>query len=96
MLEHFNVSVENRMKCFCDNYDLKNLIKQPTCHKFYAHKIATQFLQYTSVRDGLPDFHLMTLTVMGKFYKFYTPCVKRRIFEATECLFSINTSLRQQ
>lgn len=52
MLEDFNVSVENRMKCFCDNYDLKNLIKQPTCHKFYAYKIATQFLQYTSVRNG--------------------------------------------
>lgn len=52
MLEDFNVSVENRMKCFCDNYDLKNLIKQPACHKFYAYKIATQFLQYTSVRNG--------------------------------------------
>ena len=92
MLEDFNVSVENRMKCFCDTYDLKNLIKQPTCHKFYACKIAYSTLV---LGMGLPDFHLMTLTVMRKFYKFYTPCVKRRIFEGTECLFSINTSLRQ-
>ena len=24
---------EKHMKCFCDNYNLKSLIKQPTCYK---------------------------------------------------------------
>ena len=24
---------EMHMKCFCDNYNLKSLIKQPTCYK---------------------------------------------------------------
>ena len=33
-LGDFNVGVnDNHMKSFCENYGLKNLIKQPTCYK---------------------------------------------------------------
>ena len=34
ILGDFNADIqEKRMKCFCDNYNLKSLIKQPTCYK---------------------------------------------------------------
>ena len=34
LLGDFNVRVdENHMKSFCENYDLKSLIKRPTCYK---------------------------------------------------------------
>ena len=34
ILGDFNACVgEKHMKCFCDNYNLKSLIKQPACYK---------------------------------------------------------------
>ena len=34
MLGDFNVEIEEaNMKSFCENYNLKSLIKQPTCYK---------------------------------------------------------------
>ena len=33
ILSNFNVAVdENHVNSFCDSYNLKNLIKQPTCY----------------------------------------------------------------
>ena len=34
ILGAFNVAIEEKhMKCFCNNYNLKSLIKQATCYK---------------------------------------------------------------
>ena len=67
------------MKYFCENYDLTNLIKQPTCHRnptnptCFLHEydlILTNaprsFHSTYVVETGMPDFHLLTMTVMRK------------------------------
>ena len=65
------------MKCFCDNYNLKSLIKQPTCYKNSDNPtciglmltIAPPSFQSTSLLEtGLSNFHLMTLAAMRKIY----------------------------
>ena len=33
ILGNFNVEIEANMKSFCENYNLRNLIKQPICYK---------------------------------------------------------------
>ena len=79
----FNVTDDDyHMKSFCENYDLKNLIRQPTCYKNTSNPVCIDLIltnvpcsfQSTSVVEtGLPDFHLMTLTVMRKSFKKYQP-----------------------
>ena len=70
------------MKCFCDNYNLKSLIKQSTCYKNPDNPTCIDLLlanaprsfQSTCVLEKrLSDFHLMTLTVMGKIFKKLQP-----------------------
>ena len=66
------------MKCFCDNYGLKTLIRKLTCYKNSENPTCID-LMLTNVphcwwsscviETGLPDFHLMTLTVMKKEYR---------------------------
>ena len=66
---------EPHMKTFCENYNLQNFIKQPTCYKNPSRPTSTDLIltsvprsfQSTCVIEtGLSDFHLMTLTVMKK------------------------------
>ena len=73
----FNVTDdEHHMKSFCENYDLKNLIRQPTCYKNPANpackdliltNVPRSFQGTCLVETGLSNFHLMTLTIMRKF-----------------------------
>ena len=72
------------MKCFCDNYNLKSLIKQPTCYKNPDNPTCIDLLLTNAPRNfqstcvletGLPDFHLMTLTVMRKSFERLQPRV---------------------
>ena len=83
MLGGFNTDIEEKhMKCFCDNYNLKSLIKQPTSYKnpdsptcidlllTYAPR---SFQSACVLKTGLSDFHLMTLTVMRKSLKKLQP-----------------------
>ena len=72
------------MKCFCDNYDLKTLIRKltcynnsgnPTCVDLMLKNVLCSFPSTCVIETGLSDFHLMTLTVMRKEY----PKVQSRI-----------------
>ena len=83
ILGDFNIEVkEQQIKAFCDNYGLKNLIRQPTCNKNPSNPTcidliltnASQKLQSACVREtGLSDFHLMTVTVMRNIFKKLKP-----------------------
>ena len=66
------------MKCFCDNYGLKSLIRKGTCYKDSENPTCIYLMltnvlssyQSTCVTEpGLPDFYLMTSTVMRKEYR---------------------------
>ena len=81
-LGDFNITDNQRhMKTFCENYGLKNLIRQPTCYKNPGNPAcrdliltnASRSFQSNCVGDTglLSDFHLMTLTVMKKGFKKY-------------------------
>ena len=83
ILGDFNVRVEEpHMKTFCENYRLQNLIKQPTCYKnpsrptcidLILTNVPRSFQSTCVIETGLPDFHLMTLTVMKKSFKKFQP-----------------------
>ena len=66
------------MKPFCENYGLKNLIRQPTCYKNPSHpvridliltNVPRSFQSTFVVETGVSDFHLMNLTVMTKSFR---------------------------
>ena len=79
ILGDFSVSVkENHMKCFCDNYGLKTLIRKPTWYKSFENptcidlmltNVPRSFLRTCVIETALSDFHLITLTVMRKEYR---------------------------
>ena len=58
---------EANMKSFCENYNLKSLIKQPTCYKnpnkpTILTNVPRMFQSTCVLETGLSDFHLMTVT----------------------------------
>ena len=61
---------ENPVKCFCDNYGLKTIIRKPACSKYSENLICIN-LMLTNVpsEKRLSDFHLMTLIVTRKGYQ---------------------------
>ena len=72
------------MTVFCDTYDLKRLIKEPTCYKipgnlFCIDLILTNnpkcFQTSCVVETGLSDFRRMTVTVMKTTFKKFEPKV---------------------
>ena len=83
ILGDFNVGKENNyVKLFCKNYNLKALIKQPTCREnpdnpTYIDLILTNVprsIQSTCVLEiGLSDFYLIALAVMRKRFKKFQP-----------------------
>ena len=83
LLGDFNVGIDEiHMKSFCENYDLKSLIKQPTCYKnpdcptcidLILTNVPRSFQSTCVVETGLSDFHLMTLTVLRKSFKKFQP-----------------------
>ena len=73
---------ENDMKEFCDSYNLKNLIKEPTCYKnpLKPSKIDLMltnknrsFQNSQTIETGLSDFHKMTVTVLKTYYQKKSP-----------------------
>ena len=69
---------------FCGNYNLKSLIKQPTCYKIpdkptcidlILTNVPRMFQNTCVLETGLSDFHLMTVTVMRKTFKKMRPRV---------------------
>ena len=77
VMEDFNVEVENRdMEEFCKNYNLKSLIRVPTCYKNPKNPSFVDLMLTNSQRSlqsscaietGLSDFRRMTVTVMKPF-----------------------------
>ena len=67
ILGDFNAGIEEKhMKSFCDNYNLKSLMKQPTCYKNPDNPICVDLLLANAPRSfqsarlsetGLSDFH---------------------------------------
>ena len=63
---------------FCDIYNLKNLVKEPTCFKnpdnpscidlFLINEPRT-FQRTTTIETGISDFHKLVVTVLKTFYK---------------------------
>ena len=86
ILGDFNVGIEEKhIKCFCDNYNFKSLIKQPTCYKNPDNPTFIDLMLTNAVRNfqstcaletGLSDFHLMTVAVMRKSFKKLQPRIK--------------------
>ena len=81
----FNVEVENRdMEEFCKNYNLKSLIRVPTCFKIPRNPSCIDLILTNSQRNfqsscaietGLSDFHRMTVTVMKASFRKLKPKV---------------------
>ena len=70
------------MQSFCESYNLKRLIKQPTCYKnpdkptcidLILTNVPSMFHSTCVIETGLSDFHLMTVTVMRKTFKKLSP-----------------------
>ena len=67
---------------FCDIYNLKNLVKEPTCYKnpdnpscidlFLTNRPRT-FQCTTTIETGISDFHKLVVKVLKTFYKKQRP-----------------------
>ena len=72
------------MADFCDLYNLKNLIKDPTCFKsplnpscidvILTNKIRS-FQNSETVETGLSDYHKLTITVLKSFFRKLDPVI---------------------
>ena len=79
ILGDFNVEINDpKMQTFCEMHNFKSLIKQPSCYKnpdkpscidFILTNVPRIFQSTCVIETGLSDFHLMTVTVMGKTFK---------------------------
>ena len=92
ILGDFNVGIEEQhTKTFCDNCNLASLIKQPTCYKnpsnatcidLILSKTPRNYQSTCAIETGLPNFHLMTLTVMKmSFRKFHPRLINNRCYK---------------
>ena len=69
------------MREFCDSYNLKNLIKEPTCFKNASNPScidlmltnSRSFQNSLNIETGLSDFHKMTLTVLKTIFPKVKP-----------------------
>ena len=73
---------DSAISVFSDTYDLKNLIKEPTCYKnpnkpscidLILRKKLQSFQHSSVMETGLSDFHKMTVTVMKTFFEKLQP-----------------------
>ena len=70
--------IEEAMGDFCELFNLKNLVKDPTCYKNPENPSCIDLIltnRQNSFRDtivietGLSDFHKLTVTVLKTFFK---------------------------
>ena len=73
---------EDAMSIFCSTYNLKNLVKEPTCYNNVENPscidlILTNkplYFQTTKVIEtGLSDFHRLTITILKSSYHKQEP-----------------------
>ena len=86
LIGDFNADVANNsIKEFCELYQLKNLIKGPTCFKNSTNPTAIDLILTNSrnsfcnsccIETGLSDFHKMTITVLKTHFQKQKPKVK--------------------
>ena len=83
LLGDFNSEIsESSMINFCDLYNVKNLIKVPTCFKnpisptsidvILTNKFRS-FQNSQAIETGLSDYHKMTITILKSFYRKQDP-----------------------
>ena len=75
----FDVEIDDpKMQTFCEAYNFKSLIKQPTCYKnpikpscidLMLTNFPRMFQSTCVIESGLSHFHLMTVTVLKKTFK---------------------------
>ena len=73
------------MKDFCETYNLKNLIKEPTCFKNPENPSCIDlmltnkpscFQGSVAIETGLSDFHKMCITVMKLYFEKQKPTIR--------------------
>ena len=74
LIGDYNADISNNfLKDFCDLYNLKNLIKVPTCYKnpdkpssidVMLTNVHRSFCNSCSIETGLSDFHKMTISIL--------------------------------
>ena len=85
ILGDFNIEMsEKPMIDFCAQYNLKNLVKEPTCYKNSDNPTCIDlmltnrhrsFMSTCTVETGLSDFHKMTITALKTKFKKNPPKV---------------------
>ena len=87
----FNYEIhEPSISNFCETYNLKNIINEPTCYKNIMNPStidliltnkSRSFQNSTTIDTGLSDHHKMTVTVMKQYFPKQTPVlIKYRNF----------------
>ena len=56
---------------FCNLYDMKNVVTEPTCYKNYNQPTCIDLT--TTLETGISDFHKMTITVLKSCYRKLPP-----------------------
>ena len=106
LLGDFNVEmIDERLKEFCNIYNLKNLIKEPTCFKSFLNPSSidviltnksSSFQSSCIIETGLSDHHKMTITILKTYFKKLKPyIVKYRCYKDFEEL-TFKTELKQK
>ena len=82
LLGDYNASIEDSfMKNFCENYDLRSLVKEPTCFKNPENRscIITKkprsFIKGGAIETGLSDYHKLVTTVMEMHFPKSKPSI---------------------
>ena len=88
---------EGPIKLFCESYNLKSLIKTPTCYKNPTNPTCidliltnrfNSFQNSITIETGLSDFHKMTVTVMKSHFQKKGPrLLMYRNYNFNESLF---------
>ncbi len=105
LIGDFNMgTTEEKMKEFCNIYNLKNLIKEPTCFKNVLNPSSidviltnriNSFQNSCTLETGLSDHHKMTITILKTYFKKLKPSiVKYRCYKDFEAL-TFKTELNQ-
>ena len=85
LLGDFNMEPqENILMGFCECYNLKNLVKEPTCFKnprnpscidLILTNRRTMFQNTSVIETGISDHHKLTVTVMKSFFPKLSPTI---------------------
>ena len=76
--------IDDEMQEFCNLFNLKNLVKDPTCYKNLENPSCIDLIltnRYKSFQNtvtlevGLSDFHKMTITVLKTYFKKNNPTI---------------------